>query len=100
MTTSTTFSGLFETVTTGQPDRKFGYKGSIGSQNGKLSFDIETDLNGVVSKLAKNGVTMDELKTDPDVQTFLGSLKATATAPAKRKATGKRKGNRKKTVKR
>jgi hypothetical protein len=96
MTTKTTFSGLFETVATGQPDKKFEYKGSIGSNNGKLSFDIETDLNGVVSKLAKDDVSMEELKTDPDVQAFLMSLKESAQA----KRPTKRKAKRKKTAKR
>ena len=89
MTSTTTFSGVFETVATGQPDKKFGYKGSIGAKNGVLSFDIETDINGVVSKLQKEGVTMRDLMADPETQKFIGNLKATANAPGKRKRARK-----------
>jgi hypothetical protein len=84
---STTFSGSFKTVQTGKPDKNISYKGSIGSENGKMSFDIETDVNGDVKKIKRNGVTMQDLKMDPEVLYFMASLKGTKVKKNKKNKT-------------
>jgi hypothetical protein len=82
---STTFSGSFKTMQTGKPEKNISYNGSIGSENGKMSIDIETDVDGVVNKLARKGITMQDLRTDPEVLTFMAKLKDTAKAKKRKK---------------
>lgn len=82
-----TFSGSFKTVQTGKPDKNISYNGSIENKKGKLSFDIETDVNGAKNKIKRENVTMMDLRTDPEVLLFMGSLKG---AKAKKSKTSKK----------
>jgi hypothetical protein len=76
MQTNTTFSGLFETTTLGKPTKKVSYNGNIGSKNGKISFGIETNINGVVRRLRKNNVRPQDLAGDLQMHQFFQNLNA------------------------
>jgi hypothetical protein len=84
---STTFSGSFKTVQTGKPDKNISYNGSIENKKGKMSFDIETDVNGAKKQIKRENVTMMDLRTDPEVLLFMGSLKGTKAKKNKKNKT-------------
>ena len=86
MQSTTTFSGLFETATTGKPTRKVSYSGSFGTKNGKMSLGIQTNINGVIRKLTKNNIRNPQTwATDPKVRKFLESFKQKQKPTRKRR---------------
>jgi hypothetical protein len=90
MQSTATFSGVFKKVSTGSPDKNISYNGSVKSTNGKYSFDVETNVNGVVKQLARKGVSLEQMKMDPEILTFMSGL----TKRAKPKQKKSRKASR------
>ena len=89
MESTSTFSGVFKRVSTGVPDKNISYDGSIGVKNGKISFDVQTTIDGAVHKMAKKNVTAEQIKTDPQFLSFMSGLKKTNKRKIKKRKTKK-----------
>jgi hypothetical protein len=75
MVSTSTFSGVFNQATTGKPKKNITYKGRVVSKNGKFTFDVETNINGVSKKISKKDKTMADLRMDPEILYFMASLR-------------------------
>jgi|688.fasta_scaffold1736014_1 hypothetical protein len=89
MESTSTFSGVFKKVSTGLPDKNISYDGSIGVKKGKISFNVQTTIDGVVHKMAKKNVTAEQIKTDPQFLHFMSGLKNTKRKKMKKRKTKK-----------